>query len=133
MFRAYFSDCRLTTSCDTYNPAMTMKIMLILAIIVATAVGKNSDHRRTQLESCSEGTRCEEDIDCLCENKEVICNYKQVCKVRSFWDDLLRTKPCFRNYKIHCTSDVDCDCDGKLVCEDRECVEPRHPTLMARL
>ena len=38
---------------DTYNPAMTMKIMLILAIIVATAAGKNSDYRRTLLDSVS--------------------------------------------------------------------------------
>ena len=42
---------------------------------------------------CSEDTPCQEDIDCLCENKEVICNYEQVCKEQSFLDRLLRKKP----------------------------------------
>ena len=42
---------------------------------------------------CPIGDPCGEDIDCPCTDQKVICNYKQVCAVRQWWDDVVRKKP----------------------------------------
>jgi len=108
-----------------------MKTVIVLAVIVGFAAARFLV-QEDDPQGCAIGDPCGEDIDCPCANQNVICNYNQVCAVRRWLDNVVRKKPCFRIFKNKCTSHADCPCDGRLMCEDGECVENRTVSLKAR-
>ncbi|XP_078362741.1 uncharacterized protein LOC144646907 [Oculina patagonica] len=104
-----------------------MKILVLLAVLVAITAARFLD------ESCTIGMQCSEDSECQCFGDEnILCDSKYRCKPLTFWEEIKRRKPCFRIFKNPCVSNLDCPCDGKLICEDGECVEKRNPRVVAR-
>ncbi|XP_020622483.1 uncharacterized protein LOC110060070 isoform X2 [Orbicella faveolata] len=99
-----------------------MKTLVLLTALVCLTIttARFLDETRSERE-------CEEDYDCQSpENENLICNYQNQCRNISFWDEIIRRKPCFRIWKSSCSSDSDCPCEGnRLMCEDGECVENR--------
>ncbi|CAH3104077.1 unnamed protein product [Porites lobata] len=121
---------------------MMAKIVIVLTLLVVITEARFLDRERdifqdTSKRSCSLGeTRCSNDSECLslCRDRTVICNFMRRCNYSSPFDINLRNKPCYSIglFKKRCKSNDDCLCNERngLVCEDKECVEPRRTNKM---
>lgn len=98
------------------------KIIALLVLLVTITAAKFLDDGIPCL-----GKSCWLDSDCpQCSQTKVICNYRtDTCQEETFWDKWIRRKPCPRYFKRSCTDTADCNCGGKLICEDNECVVDR--------
>ncbi|KAJ7389118.1 hypothetical protein OS493_033440 [Desmophyllum pertusum] len=107
-----------------------METMTFLLVVFAALV--LIEAKPTQ-KHCSKIRRnpCSEDSECAClnhRNSTLICNYKSICEISTFIDDIMRRQPCHRQriFKRSCLVDADCPCDeAPLICEDNECVKKR--------
>ncbi|XP_027046053.1 uncharacterized protein LOC113673808 isoform X1 [Pocillopora damicornis] len=110
--------CKVTNNLDKM-----WKIIVLLVLLVTITAAKLLDDGKPCL-----GKSCWLDSECpqCSETKQVICHYgTNTCREIEFWDKIIRRKPCHRYFKSACRVTADCHCDGKLICEDNECVVNR--------
>jgi len=118
--------------CRRFGKRFAKETMLkfLLVLFAALALIEATPTRR----HCAKirGRRCSEDNECACVNRHnstLICNYDNICERRTFVDDIRRKQPCHRIFKSSCSTNADCPCsEGRLICEDNECVKyrPKH-------
>jgi len=107
------------------KPETMLKFLLVLVVALALIEAKPPRQHCSKVR----GRPCTEDNECACVNRHnstLICNYNNICERRTFVDDIKRKQPCHRIFKRSCHTNADCPCnEGRLICEENECVKYR--------